>query len=106
MAVYTKRLLKWDHLDPSLSAWSSGPGGVRNWGGWVGAILSDLLLQLSILEIYQEKLNDLLAPSGAKKERLAIRDASGRVEVTGLTVHAVTSTDDTTRLLEMAAAKR
>jgi S-DNA-T family DNA segregation ATPase FtsK/SpoIIIE len=42
----TVSLVSFHQVDPSLSAWSSGPGGVRNWGGWVGAILSDLLLQL------------------------------------------------------------
>ncbi|PWB66545.1 MAG: cell division protein FtsK [Deltaproteobacteria bacterium] len=39
-------LISFHQVDPSLSAWSSGAGGVRNWGGWVGAVLSDLLLQL------------------------------------------------------------
>ncbi len=42
----TVALVSFHQVDPSLSAWSSGGGGVRNWGGWVGAILSDLLLQL------------------------------------------------------------
>jgi S-DNA-T family DNA segregation ATPase FtsK/SpoIIIE len=42
----TVSLVSFHQVDPSLSAWSSGTGGVRNWGGWVGAILSDLLLQL------------------------------------------------------------
>jgi S-DNA-T family DNA segregation ATPase FtsK/SpoIIIE len=42
----TVALVSFHQVDPSLSAWSSGSGGVRNWGGWVGAILSDLLLQL------------------------------------------------------------
>src|SRR4030067_2002662 len=42
----TVALLSFHQVAPSLSAWSSGAGGIRNWGGWVGAILSDLLLQL------------------------------------------------------------
>ncbi|MBI5419582.1 MAG: DNA translocase FtsK [Deltaproteobacteria bacterium] len=42
----TVALVSFHQVDPSLSAWSSGGGGIRNWGGWVGAILSDLLLQL------------------------------------------------------------
>src|SRR3990170_8123085 len=42
----TVALVSFHQVDPSLSAWSSGAGGIRNWGGWVGAILSDLLLQL------------------------------------------------------------
>ncbi|MDA8123279.1 MAG: DNA translocase FtsK 4TM domain-containing protein [Deltaproteobacteria bacterium] len=42
----TVALVSFHQVDPSLSSWNSGGGEVRNWGGWVGAILSDLLLQL------------------------------------------------------------
>ena len=42
----TVALVSFHQLDPSLSAWSSSGAEVRNWGGTVGAILSDLLLQL------------------------------------------------------------
>ena len=42
----TVALVSFHQVDPSLSAWSSGSGDVRNWGGRVGAVLSDLLLQL------------------------------------------------------------
>lgn len=42
----TVALVSFHQVDPSLSAWNSGGDRVRNWGGWIGAILSDLLLQL------------------------------------------------------------
>ena len=42
----TVALVSFHQMDPSLSAWSSSEGVVRNWGGRVGAIVSDLLLQL------------------------------------------------------------
>jgi S-DNA-T family DNA segregation ATPase FtsK/SpoIIIE len=42
----TLALVSFHQMDPSLSAWSPPDAEVRNWGGTVGAILSDLLLQL------------------------------------------------------------
>jgi len=42
----TVSLVSFHQMDPSLSAWSSPDAEVRNWGGAVGAVLSDLLLQL------------------------------------------------------------
>jgi len=42
----TVALVSFHQMDPSLSTWSSSGGVVRNWGGTVGAIVSDLLLQL------------------------------------------------------------
>jgi len=42
----TVALVSFNQVDPSLTAWNSGGDAVRNWGGWVGAVLSDLLLQL------------------------------------------------------------
>ncbi|MGA7104727.1 MAG: DNA translocase FtsK 4TM domain-containing protein [Candidatus Deferrimicrobiaceae bacterium] len=42
----TVALVSFHQMDPSLSAWSSKGVAVRNWGGAVGAIVSDLLLQL------------------------------------------------------------
>ncbi|MGE5248226.1 MAG: DNA translocase FtsK, partial [Verrucomicrobiota bacterium] len=42
----TVALVSFHQLDPSLSAASTPGTAVRNWGGTVGAILSDLLLQL------------------------------------------------------------
>jgi S-DNA-T family DNA segregation ATPase FtsK/SpoIIIE len=42
----TVALVSFHQMDPSLSAWSSSDAEVRNWGGTVGAVVSDLLLQL------------------------------------------------------------
>ncbi|HEX9190547.1 MAG TPA: DNA translocase FtsK 4TM domain-containing protein, partial [Candidatus Deferrimicrobiaceae bacterium] len=42
----TVALVSFHQMDPSLSAWSPSDAEVRNWGGTVGAVLSDLLLQL------------------------------------------------------------
>jgi len=42
----TVALVSFHQMDPSLSSWRSGAAPVRNWGGTVGAILADLLLQL------------------------------------------------------------
>ena len=42
----TVALVSFHQMDPSLSAWSSKGAVVHNWGGAVGAIVSDLLLQL------------------------------------------------------------
>ena len=42
----TVALVSFHQMDPSLSAWSSKGAAVHNWGGTVGAIVSDLLLQL------------------------------------------------------------
>jgi S-DNA-T family DNA segregation ATPase FtsK/SpoIIIE len=39
-------LVSFHQMDPSLSTWSSKGAVVHNWGGAVGAIVSDLLLQL------------------------------------------------------------
>ena len=69
------------------------------------ADLVEANLQLSILEIYQEKLNDLLS-NGNKKEKLAIRDGNGRIEISNLTTHAVTSVAEAVKCLDVAASKR
>ncbi len=42
----TVALISFHQMDPSLSSWRSAAEPVRNWGGAVGAILADLLLQL------------------------------------------------------------
>ncbi len=39
-------LVSFSPMDPSPSVYNSQPGPVRNWGGAVGALLSDVLLQL------------------------------------------------------------
>jgi Kinesin motor domain len=60
-------------------------------------------LQVSMLEIYQENIYDLL---GDKKEKLSIRDGNGKVEVRKLTSRAITKTTEAVTLLETAASKR
>lgn len=61
-------------------------------------------LQISILEIYQEKLNDLLA---AKKEKLYIRDdGSGKIDIQNLSHYKINSTAEANQFLDIAAAKR
>ena len=60
-------------------------------------------LQISILEVYQEKLNDLLAK---KKERLTIRDGNGHIEVANLSCHDITSVTEALNYLDVAASKR
>ena len=69
------------------------------------ADLAEADLQLSILEIYQEKLNDLLCNSN-KKEKLAIRDGNGRIEISNITSHAVTTVTEAVKYLDIAASKR
>ena len=64
---------------------------------------ADWELQASMLEIYQEKLFDLLVE---KKTKLSIRDANGRVEVGKLTSHPVASATDAIKLMDTAAAQR
>lgn len=63
----------------------------------------DLELQISMLEIYQEKIFDLL---GKKKDKLSIRDGNGKIEVCKLSSHAVASTADAMKLMDTAAVKR
>lgn len=65
--------------------------------------LKESSLELSILEIYQEKLQDLLAQ---KKEKLSIRDGNGKIEVANLSSHKVNSVTDAVKYLEVAASKR
>ena len=60
-------------------------------------------LKLSILEIYQEKIYDLL---NKKKEKLTIRDGNGRVEVNNLSSHKVSSSQEALKLLTKASTKR
>ena len=60
-------------------------------------------LNISMLEIYQEKIYDLLS---SKKEKLSIRDGNGKVEVGKLSYHQVTSTEESIKLMDMASSKR
>lgn len=61
-------------------------------------------LHLSMMEIYQENIYDLLVKK--KKEKLFIRDAFGKVEVPKLTSHAIKSTKDACKLMDTAASNR
>jgi kinesin family protein 22 len=60
-------------------------------------------LHVSALEIYQENIYDLL---GKRREKLNIRDAGGKVEVSKLSYHMISSTQDAFKLMDIAAAKR
>jgi hypothetical protein len=61
-------------------------------------------LHVSMLEIYQENIYDLLAKK--KKEKLSIRDANGKVEVNKLSTHSIKSTKDACKLMDTAAYNR
>ena len=56
-----------------------------------------------MLEIYQEKIIDLL---NKKKEKLTIRDGNGRVEVSKLTTHSIKTADEATKLMDIAQSAR
>ncbi len=60
-------------------------------------------LHVSMLEVYQDNIYDLL---GKKREKLSIRDGSGKVEVAKLSTHPIGTTQDSFRLMDLAAAKR
>ena len=60
-------------------------------------------LHISMLEIYQEKIFDLL---GTKREKLSIRDANGKVEVAKLSAHSIASDEEAMKLLNTAATNR
>lgn len=64
---------------------------------------SDWDLQTSMLEIYQEKVYDLL---GKKRDKLAIRDGNGRVEVIKLSSHPIASAEEAIKLMDTASSKR
>eukprot|EP01032_Pedospumella_encystans_P020693 gene20693-23504_t len=65
-------------------------------GGWD--------LHVSMLEIYQENIYDLL--SKKRKEKLSIRDANGKVEVNKLSTHSIACTKDACKLMDTAAYNR
>ena len=66
---------------------------------------SDWDLNISMLEIYQEKIYDLLSEK-KKKEKLSIRDGNGRVEVMGLSQHPISSADQAIDLMDAATSRR
>jgi len=57
-----------------------------------------------MVEIYQEKLSDLLVADG--KDKLFIRETNGKTEIAKLTVHSIRNAADAQSLFEIAAAKR
>jgi len=59
-------------------------------------------LKVSMFEIYQEKIYDLLN----KRSKLNIRDQNGRAEVANLSVHSVTSPIEAQKLLNKGSSKR
>lgn len=61
-------------------------------------------LSISMLEIYQDNIYDLL--SKKKREKLSIRDANGKVEVNKLSLHRINSAKEACKLMDVAAAKR
>lgn len=63
----------------------------------------DWELQVSMLEIYQEKIFDLLSKD---KVNLSIRDGNGQVKVNKLSSHKISSSDDAISLLDTAASRR
>lgn len=79
-------------------------GGSASEGGGGGSG-ANWEVQTSMLEIYQEKIYDLLCGK-AKKDKLSIRDANGRVEVQKLSYHPIASSEDALRLMDAAAQKR
>lgn len=60
-------------------------------------------LQMSMLEVYQEKIFDLTCKV---KNKLTVRDGNGRVEISKLSNHAITSSDAAMKLLDIAAVNR
>lgn len=65
-----------------------------------------VVLKMSILEVYHEKLRDLLF-SGPKEQNLAIREQSdGTIWVEHLSEHNVISPEDCEQLLQKAIKKR
>ena len=62
-------------------------------------------LQVSMLEIYQEKIFDLLSKN-SKKDKLNIRDGNGRVEVCKQSSHSISSAQDAFKLMNDASGRR
>lgn len=60
-------------------------------------------LQISIYEIYQEKIFDLLVP---EKEKLTLFENGSEIEILKLTTSPLQSIEELSMLLEFAAARR
>ena len=65
----------------------------------------DCELQISMLEIHQEKIHDLLC-SNDKKDKLSLMDANGKIRVSRLSLHVVDSANDAAALINLAASRR
>ena len=65
----------------------------------------DCELQLSMLEIHQEKIHDLLC-SNDKKDKLLLMDANGKVSVSRLSSHIVDSVNSAATLINLATSRR
>lgn len=62
-----------------------------------------IALHLSMMEIYQEQIFDLLSK---KREKLSIRDGHGKLDVPRLSHHKLASAADAVRLMNQGSAKR
>lgn len=60
-------------------------------------------LSISMLEIYQEKVYDLLSK---RRDKLTIRDGNGHVEVLKLSSNVITSSNEAMKLLDLASTHR
>ena len=73
----------------------------------VGHTSTNHSLSMSMLEIYHEKIYDLLTlKDGNRRDKLNIRDANGKVEVAKLSTHPINSVQESNRLIHMASEKR
>ena len=64
-------------------------------------------LSTSMLEIYHEKIYDLLSlKDGNRRDKLNIRDGNGKVEVLKLSSHPIHSVQEATRLIHTASDRR
>ncbi|KAL7671186.1 hypothetical protein ACOME3_006091 [Neoechinorhynchus agilis] len=62
--------------------------------------------KVSALEIYQEKLRDLLSNDTSYTDALTIREELGKIRVSGLSEHSVVSVNDCVKLFAKAAGNR
>ena len=65
----------------------------------------DCELQISMLEIHQEKIYDLLC-SSEKKDKLILMDANGRISVSRLSSHVIDSANAAATLINLASSRR
>ncbi|ETW01681.1 hypothetical protein, variant 4 [Aphanomyces invadans] len=68
--------------------------------------VSECLLRIEYVEIYNEELRDLLHPETSSKNLSIREDADGHIVVTGAKSQAVQTPDDVMRLLSMGSAAR